>query len=264
MKQKMLDELIAEYLSPDISADKKGELKGKLISSGYNKIELEELENLYSNIDGIEVPRTSEKLDLNFYRSLEMYKDGHNGNNSQFKVFLKNLKNLFRNKYALRFAYSLTLLAVGWYIGGWTNQDSGKLQSMSKEIDQMKQVMMYSMLEQPSATKRIKAISYADEFETVDDKILNAFLDTLNNDPNPNVRLTAVEALSKYSDVQFVRSGLIKSISVQESPLVQVALLDLMLKLKDKSSIIELNRLLENRELNYSVRNKTKETIQQL
>ena len=264
MKQKMLDELIAEYLSSDMSADKKGELKNRLISSGYNKVELEELENLYSNIDGIEVPETSEQLDMNFYRSLGIYKDAHEGNSSQFKVFVKNIKDVFRNKYALRFAYSLSLLAVGWYIGNWSNPGDIKLQSMSKEIDQMKQVMMYSMLEQPSAAKRIKAISYADEFENVDDKILNAFLETLNNDPNPNVRLTAVEALSKFSDIQFVRHGLINSISTQESPLVQVALIDLMLKLKEKSSITELNLLLQNRELNYSVRSKTEETIQQL
>ncbi len=264
MKQKALDELIAEYLSSDLSADKKVELKNKLISSGYNKAELEELGNLYSNIDGIEVPETSEKLDLNFYRSLGVYKDAHSRNNSLLRTFVKNFRNLFRNKYVVRFAYSLTLLAVGWYIGNWSNQDGGKLQSMSREIDQMKQVIMYSMLEQPSATKRIKAISYAGEFENVDDKILNAFLNTLNNDPNPNVRLTAVEALSNYSDIQFVRNGLIKSISEQESPLVQVALIDLMLKLKEKNSIAELNRLLQNRELNYSVRNKTKETIQKL
>ncbi len=264
MKQKMLDEMIAEYLSSDISEEKKGELKNKLISSGYSQVELEETDNLYSNIDGIKVPETSEKLDLNFYRSLGIYKDAHSQNNSLLKVFVKNLRNVFSNKYALRFVYSLTLLAVGWYIGNWSNHNGDKLQSMSKEIDQMKQVMMYSMLEQPSATKRIKAISYADEFENVDDKILNAFLETLNSDPNPNVRLTAVEALSKYSDIQFVRSGLIKSISVQDSPLVQVALIDLMLKLKEKGSITELNRLLENRELNYSVRNKTKETIQRL
>ncbi len=264
MKQNMPDELIAEYLSSDIEEDKKGELKNKLISSGFNKTELEEMENLYSGIDGIKVPETSDKLDLNFYRSLGIYKDAHSRNNSILKDFVKNFRNLFRNKYALRFAYSVTLLAIGWYIGNWTNPDSGKLQSMSNEIDQMKQVMMYSMLEEPSATKRIKALSYAGDFKNVNDKILNAFLDTLNNDPNPNVRLTAVEALSKYSDIQFVRRGLIKSISVQESPLVQVALIDLMLKLKEKSSIIELNRLLQNRELNYSVRNKTKETIQQL
>ena len=264
MKQKMSDEMIAEYLSSDISEEKKRELKNKLVSSGYSKIELEEMENLYSNIDGIKVPESSDKLGLNFYRSLGIYKDVHSQNNSLIEVFVKNIRNVFSNKYALRFVYSLTLLAVGWYFGNWSNQDGRKLQSMSKEIDQMKQVLMYSMLEQPSATERIKAISYADDLENADDKILNAFLDTLNNDPNPNVRLTAVEALSKYSDIQFVRSGLIKSISVQESPLVQVALIDLMLKLKEKGSITELNRLLQNRELNYSVRSKTKETIQRL
>jgi len=124
--------------------------------------------------------------------------------------------------------------------------------------------MMVTMLEQPSAMQRMKAISFADNFDNVDDKILNAFLITLNNDPNPNVRLSALDALSKYSDNKLVRDGLIKSISVQESPLVQVGLIDLMLKLKEKASIKEFNRLLQNKDLNYSVRNKAKETIRLL
>ena len=201
---------------------------------------------------------------MNFYRSLELYKDVSSDKRSHFGAFIYSI---FKKKYIFRFAYSLTLVIFGGLMGSWLGRiDSNnvKIHSMSQEISQMKELMIYTMLDQPSATKRIKAISYADEFENADDKILNAILDTLNNDPNPNVRLTAVEALSKYSDIQFVRDGLIKSISTQESPLVQVALIDLMLRLKEKGSIIELNRLLQNRELNYSVRNKTKETIQLL
>ena len=180
-------------------------MKNILIGSGYDPGELDELEKLYSRIDRVDVPETSEKLDINFYRSLRIYKDAHKENSTGLKVLIGNMGKVFKNKYVSGFAYSLLLIAAGWYMGSLSNQEDIKLRTMSKEIDQMKQVMIYTMLEQPSATKRIKAISYADEFETVDDKILNAFLDTLNSDPNPNVRLTAVEALSKYSDVQFVR-----------------------------------------------------------
>ena len=124
--------------------------------------------------------------------------------------------------------------------------------------------MLVTMLEQPSATKWMKAISYADDFEKADDRVLNAILGTLNNDPNPNVRLAAVEALSRYSNIRFVREGLIRSINTQESPLVQVALVDLMRKLGEKGARPELQKLLQNRELNYSVRSKARETIEML
>ncbi|MCK5220462.1 MAG: HEAT repeat domain-containing protein, partial [Candidatus Aminicenantes bacterium] len=254
----------AEFLSPDISAGDKEELKNKLMQAGYDKVELEDMDKLYSMLDEIEVPETSSKLDTDFYRSLELYKDAISDKSSHFGAFISSI---FKKKYVLRFTYSLTLVVFGWYLGSWSGRidnNNVKIQSLSQEISQMKQVMIYTMLEQPSATKRIKAISYTDEFENVDDKILNTFLDTLNNDPNPNVRLAAVEALSRFSDIQFVRKGLVKSILKQESPLVQVALIDLMLKLKEKASKKELSILLENRELNYSVWNKTRETIRLL
>ncbi len=264
MKKEIIEKLMAEFLSPGISAGDKEELKNKLIQSGYDKVELEDMDKLYSMLDEIDVPETSGKLDTDFYRSLELYKDAYSDKSSQFRTFITTL---FNKKYAFRFAYSFALIVFGWYLGSWSGRidnNNVKIQSMSLEISQMKQVMIYTMLEQPSATKRIKAISYTDKFENVDDKILNTFLDTLNNDSNPNVRLAAVEALSRFSDIQFVRNGLVKSILQQESPLVQVALIDLMLKLKEKASKKELFRLLENRDLNYSVRNKTQETIRLL
>ena len=264
MKKEIIEKWMAEFLSPDISAGDKEELKNKLIQTGYDKVELEDMDKLYSMLDEIEVPETSSKLDTDFYRSLELYKDAISDKSSHFGAFISSI---FKKKYVLRFTYSLTLVVFGWYLGSWSGRidnNNVKIQLMSQEISQMRQVMIYTMLDQPSAMKRIKAISYADEFENVDDKILNTFLDTLNNDPNPNVRLAAVEALSRFPDIQFVREGLVKSILKQESPLVQVALIDLMLKLKEKASKKELTRLLENRELNYSVRNKTRETIRLL
>lgn len=264
MKKEIIEKWVAEFLSNDISAGDKEELKNKLMRSGYNEIELEEMADIYSKLDDIDVPETSGKLDRDFYKSLEIYKDAHIDRGSQFGTFFNSI---FKKKYVFRFAYSLALVISGWYLGGWSgsiDNNNVKIQAMSQEISQMKQVMIYTMLDQPSAAKRIKAISYADEFENIDDKILNTLLETLNNDPNPNVRLAAVEALSRYSDIKFVRTGLIKSILQQDSPLVQVALIDLMLRLKEKGSITELNSLLKNRELNYSVRSKTKETIQLL
>jgi len=209
-----------------------------------------ELEDLYSRLDNIKVPEPSDRMDREFYRSLEMVREIPRRRSSWAP--------------ALRFAAAAVLVAFGWFLGsaGNAGKYNEKINSMSRELSQMKEVMMVTMLEQPSATKRIKAISLADDVEKVDDRILNAFLKTLNSDPNPNVRLTAVEALSRYSDIRFVREGLIRSISVQESPLVQVALVDLMRKLGEKEARPELQKLLQNRDLNHSVRNRTRETME--
>jgi len=267
MKEEKRELLIGEFLSPENSADKREELRSELIRSGYNPAELQEMETLYSKLDEMPVPESGKKLDDQFYRSIEVYKDAHGINTSFFTVLVSAIRRSFAKKYILRFTYSLILIAFGWLLGNWSGQNGSngtKIKSIAMELDQMKKVMMVTMLEQPSAAQRIKAISFAENFENVDERILNAFLNTLNRDPNPNVRLSAVEALSRYADNQFVRDGLVRSISVQDSPLVQVALIDLMLKLKEKASITEFNKLLEKKELNYSVRDKTRETIRLL
>jgi hypothetical protein len=82
----------------------------------------------------------------------------------------------------------------------------------------MRQTMLLTMLEQPSATDRLKAVTYTDELDEVDDKVIDALLQTLNNDPNVNVRLVTVEALHKLASHPKVRQGLIQSITRRNLP----------------------------------------------
>jgi len=61
----------------------------------------------------------------------------------------------------------------------------------------MKQVMLLSLLNDPSASQRIRAVSYTDEFSSVDLKVIGALFTTLNGDPNVNVRLATLESAYK-------------------------------------------------------------------
>jgi hypothetical protein len=84
---------------------------------------------------------------------------------------------------------------------------------------------------------------------------------TLNADPNINVRLAALEALESFAAEPHVREGLIRSIALQDSPLVQVALAELMLSLQEKSSVNELKKILQQNKTPKEVREKIKKTI---
>jgi HEAT repeat protein len=98
----------------------------------------------------------------------------------------------------------------------------------------------------------------------VDEKVIQALLQTLNNDPNINVRLVTVETLRQFADEPQVREGLIQSITRQESPLVQIALADVMVGLQEKRSVKQLQRLLEQENLDETVKIKIKETVKVL
>ncbi len=77
---------------------------------------------------------------------------------------------------------------------------------------------MLSMLQNPSASQRILAVGYTDEISQVNNKVIDALLTTLNEDPNVNVRLITLETLVKLSSEPKVSEGLVQSITLQESP----------------------------------------------
>lgn len=91
--------------------------------------------------------------------------------------------------------------------------------------------------------------------------MIDALLATLNNDPNVNVRLSTLDALTHLANHPEVRQGLIQSISQQDSPLMQLAIADLMLKLQEKRSVSQLKELLKQKNLDHSVRDKISQTI---
>ena len=97
--------------------------------------------------------------------------------------------------------------------------------------------MVLTLLDQPSANKRLQAVNEVNKLSSVTKTITKALFSTLNNDTNVNVRLSAIEALANYTEIPEVREGLIASIMNQKSPMVQIALADLMVKLQEKKAV---------------------------
>jgi hypothetical protein len=63
------------------------------------------------------------------------------------------------------------------------------------------------------------------------------------------VRLSAVDALYLFSDREEVRTALPASLSRQASPLVQIALIDLLVSLKEKQAAAALKKLLADKKI---------------
>jgi len=97
--------------------------------------------------------------------------------------------------------------------------------------------------------------------DQVSSKVTNALIQTLNNDPNVNVRLSALEALKPYVRNDQVREQLVQSIGRQDSPLVQVALAELMAALQEKSSVKALEQILKSDSTPGDVKKRIEESI---
>ena len=78
------------------------------------------------------------------------------------------------------------------------------------------------------------------------------------------MRLAAIEALQKYTAEAWVRGELVKSIALQSSPLVQVALAECMVSIKEKSSIQELEKVVRNKDTPEPVKKRLESYIKQI
>jgi len=103
---------------------------------------------------------------------------------------------------------------------------------------------MLSMLEnQQSASQRVMGATVAYELPKADDEIVNVLSKTLNEDSNTNVRLAALEALGKFYQQDHVRKILVTSLTTQKDPVVQIALIRLLVQMKEKQIVNELQKI---------------------
>ena len=111
----------------------------------------------------------------------------------------------------------------------------------------MKEVLMYSMIDDESASARIKAVSYVDEMANPDGKVINTLVNTLNTDKNVNVRLAALYSLAKFTDNRMVRDSLVNALGKQTEPVVQVVLINFLTEKKEKKAIAPIRGILTDK-----------------
>jgi hypothetical protein len=263
MKKRDIEELFVDYFDGKLNAD---ELKKLLSESEKYKDQFEEidiLKNIYARLDNISVPEPSENMNKNFYNMLELASKA-SPEVLHKRGILKYFTEKVINTITLpKISYAALLLIIGITVGKWALPDNNekRLENLSAELTSVKEVMTLTMLQQPAPTDRIKAVSYVNSLPNVDNKVANALIETLNTDPNINVRLATVDALSAFCGNPQVRQGLIRSIANQKSPLVQVALADLMVSIHEKNSVEPLKKLLNEEGIKKSVKVKIENCI---
>jgi len=132
------------------------------------------------------------------------------------------------------------------------------------QVESLRQLVTLSLLEQQSPSARLQGVTYAYQMSQPDSQVEQALLHAVDHDANVNVRLSAVDALQKYAADPGVRRALVDSVAVQDSPLVQVALIDLLVQLKDRDSATALRALAHNAEADEAVRQRASWAMERL
>jgi hypothetical protein len=153
-------------------------------------------------------------------------------------------------------AWSAALLAIGVFAGlrlAGPKPPSLDLAALQSELASMKQLVVLSMLQQQSASARLEGVTWSTRDQQLDPQVLSALLHTLRYDASVDVRLAALDALSRHGRQPQVHKAILDSLQ-QQSPLVQVALIDLLLEWRDPDAAQRLQALQQAPNLNPTVR----------
>ncbi|ADB39350.1 HEAT repeat domain-containing protein [Spirosoma linguale] len=174
--------------------------------------------------------------------------------------------------WSVRIAASIALLLIG-FAGGllythWRSADAStqlanSTASATPEVA-IKKVLAFESNPKTSASERIQAINQSFELTQADRDITQLLINTLNFDPNVNVRLAACQALVRFENEPVVRNALIQSLQIQTDPNVQITLIDVLVAIKEKRAVTEIQRLAQNQQVLEAVRIKAAEGITRL
>lgn len=160
-------------------------------------------------------------------------------------------------------AWSAALLVVGLFVGNfWGSRparvsgsgDQNEIAAMHSELTNMRQLVVLSMLQQQSASERLQGVSFSQREARLDPQVLSALVHTLRYDNSVDVRLAALDALSRHGGQPLVRKGVTDALQEPQSPLVQVALIDQMLEWHDADAAQQLRNFAQTPNLNPTVR----------
>lgn len=173
---------------------------------------------------------------------------------------------------ALQLGLGLGLLALGVLAGFQmrpasapsTGPGGDEIAELRGQVAAMNQVLALSLMQQQFAGDRLRGVNLSYRLQKPGQEVLGVLLDTLMHDANVNVRLATVDALRQFGDQAVVRKGVIEAIRKQESPLVQVALIDLAVELKERESIATLKELTLDQKLDAGVRERAQKGLSEL
>ncbi len=252
--------LIPQYLSGELKPQELALFEEELHTSSELRIEVEELRLVWEGLGLLPEEHPSAGMRARFYQRLNAaVRDGTNAHAEK--------RSWWRSGVFQQIAAALVLFSAGLFVGRSQPEGratSGEVQQLQTQVQTLRQTVALSLLDRQSATSRLEGISWSSRVERPDRELLSTLINTLNDDPNVNVRLASLDALEKYADDNSVRKALLDSISVQDSPLVQIALIDAMVHIRDTDAKNEFRKLTRDAEINAAVRQRAQWGLEKL
>jgi hypothetical protein len=231
---------------------------------------------LWKQLASLPEEQPSPALRSRFTAMLESYQEGRWEKSGIATERMKlswfgSMGDWFRMPAMAGVAWALVFLLCGFLIGKSVGKSTdspdtaqAQIAAMRGELKSTRQSMVLAMLQLQSASERLQGVSYSAQAEQLDPQVLGALLHTVRYDASVDVRLAALDALSKYGTRPEVRKGLLESMQDQKSPMVQIALIDLLVDLHDRTAVQQLQKFQQDPGVNPAVKQRAEWGIRKL
>lgn len=256
MRCEEMSERIPEWLSGELEGARLEELRVHLASCSGCAAEAQALERLWRElgepVDAVPGPDLRRRFDA----LLSSEKSRLGGAVLPFGSRTSGAPRALIGAALLRFAAVAALLAVGVLLGTEMSRrrDDAAIADLRSEVHSLHETVALAMLAEKSPSDRLKGVSYGRTLSGGDDSVAAALFQTMLNDSNVNVRLAALDALRPRAQRPADRPRLVAAVAAQDSPLVQLSLIDVLLESDREAARRDLAQLLDNPKLDPVVR----------
>jgi hypothetical protein len=266
-----IEEKFADYLVGDLDERSLAEVQAHIAACPACRQELENLSAIWTKLGVLAQEKPGPDLRQRFYAMLEAYKEGAEPKHDRVslrQVFSRWLEHLMPTRPVYQLALLVIFLAVGLGAGYFLKRGpveiADEVISLRQEVRDMRQMVALSLLKQSSPSDRLLGVSWSSRLEQPDDSTLQALLEALNHDRNVNVRLAAVDALYLFYDHPQVKDGLVDSLTRQTAPLVQLALIDLLVEIRERRAAEAMRLLIQDEKIHPEVKKRAELGLAQI
>ena len=220
------------------------------------RAELAELNAVWRGMGSLPEPEPDPAVRARFIEVLEAYQAGRASG-------LGRAAQPPHSRHIWQAALACALLVAGVFLGRYVDAGPDVAQ-LKGQVENLRQLVTLSLLQEQSPSSRLRGVTYSYQMARPDAQVEQALLYAVNHDSNVNVRLSAVDALEKYAANPQIRRGLADAVPVQDSPLVQIALMDLLVQLNDKEAAPALRQLAQDAQADNQVRQHAAWAIQRM
>ena len=234
--------------------------------------DLAELGVVWRGLETMQEPEPSQAMRARFLETLSAYQEGYLEAQRR-AVYAAPPKSFWAGLLPARpvwqAAFSVMLLIAGifggrYMLGPRTPEGNPEMAQLKTQVENLRQLVALSLLNEQSPSARLRGVTYSNQIAQPDRQVEQALLHAANHDSNVNVRLSAVDALAKFAANPEVRRAIADSLPVQDSPLVQVALMDLLVQIRDKDAAPAIRRLAQDPAADETVRQRAAANLQKL